>query len=571
MKKVIFSITAALLVGGLLFGAGQWGFSQSGAIRLEQVAGLIARLNLKANTTDSRFPTTNEKAALAGQSPSGANLFITQSALTTQINSGLSTRAPLVHNHNIADIQDRGSVGASVLAANTTSAAATALGIGTAANLNAKADIADRYITQDYALNRPSIVTIISGQADEPTPICSSCTATLDTNPTSTRIANRGWKITTSGAVTAQFIQTYTPSMFFGQAAAIGSWVYLDPADVGKLTQLVFEIYLDSGLTITWTRSRQNATEPFVAGWNHMRWVASAGTTLANLRNRWGTVFRVRVLAVTNAALTGGLTLGQMWAEVWPKAQIMFIGDRGYKTFLTSFYPQLRARGIPVEWSLDPALLGTSSADAEVITENDVRLVAQENRNRIGYHGWDGSVTSSMTAAQLQTDSIRAIRWLTARGYGPVLWRSAFVQNSAPNASAVQPYHVALATSTSGAQAVSAWPHPSPFNIDRTALHSLTPAQMDDTFELLNITRGLFVVYTHAVQTSGTNPNDITPANRDYFLSKLDVALTGGWIEGVTFNELFLRDGGAIQRGAAGEDFVLWRGVDGVQQQLRLP
>ena len=82
-------------------------------------------------------------------------------------------------------------------------------------------------------------------------------------------------------------------------------------------------------------------------------WKASAGST-----TDWGAAYRVRVVTVTTAATSWNVQ--SVWVECTPKAQILFIEDRGYKTFIDAGLPDLRSRGIPVTWALDPALNGSN-------------------------------------------------------------------------------------------------------------------------------------------------------------------------------------------------------------------
>lgn len=384
-----------------------------------------------------------------------------------------------------------------------------------------------------------TVVTLMSCQVDEAY-ILTNCTTAADT--VNFKLGDRGVKVTTTAAVTATVIQDPvgpTDPLIMPPAAVIGMWVYVP--DVTKVTSMTVEIYTDSGLTALkkWARSATQAQ--LVNGWNLLRWAASAG--LADLSS-WGTVYRTRVLVVTNAATD--VTVGHLWADCPPKAQILFIEDRGYKTFKDVGLPDLRELKIPVTWALDPATHGTSvGTKSEVITDADVETFADAG-DSISFHSWDGSVTSTMTADQIRTDTMKAIRWLQQRGHAGRMWRAAWTQNSAPQHAAAQPYVLAYATPSSVA-GLSTWPPTDRWNISRWSVHGRTNADMDTIFTNMKNSHQLLVCYTHGVHADGVT--DATPAEWDYFISKVSQGLSEGWLEGVTFEDLHARSGGTFRAG----------------------
>lgn len=384
-----------------------------------------------------------------------------------------------------------------------------------------------------------TVVTLMSCQVDE-TYIVTNCTTAADT--VNFKLGNRGLKVTTTAAVTATVIQDPvgpTDPLIMPAASTVGFWVYVP--DVTKITSIGTEIYTDATLTTAKRWSRTATQSALVNGWNLLRWSASAGLT--DLTS-WGTVYRTRILVTTNAATD--VTIGHFWTDCPAKAQILFIEDRGYKTFKDVGLPDLRELKIPVTWALDPATHGTSAGTkSEVITDADVATFAADG-DSIGFHSYAGEVTATMTADQIRVDTLKAIRWLQQRGHAGRMWRAAWTQNSAPEHAAAQPYVLAYATPNSVA-GLSTWPPTDRWNISRWSVHGRTTADMDTMFNNLKRTHQLLVCYTHGVHVDGNT--DATPAEWDYFITKCKQGLDEGWLEGVTFEDLYARSGGTFRAG----------------------
>lgn len=434
--------------------------------------------------------------------------------------------------------------------------AATAAGLTTEATTRATADT---LISRRTTTALPRTIPLISGQEDE-SPTAVSCTITADT--TNYKIGGRGWLVTTTGAVTAQFKLsppgTDNP-LHLPPCSAVGLWVYVP--DPTKITSITVGLFSDAAQTLSWSRSLVQAS--LITGWNCVRWGGMDGSTAGI----GPTVYLIRVLVVTTAATS--VTLGHCWAEAPAKGRLLLIDDGGYETFRTIAYPALKARGLPVTFAVDPALLGSGTGIDQRFSEAALAVMAADgNGNEIGFHGYDGSVTSSMTAAQIRTDTMQAIKWLKRRGYyDGCLWRAAWVQNSAPNASAAQGLLVAYATPSSNA-ALETWPPRNRWNINRQPLHGLTTAGLDTMFANLALTNGLLVCYMHGVDDSGGNY--MTNALWTYFLTKVDAALAAGTLEGVTFSQLWAESGGKT-RGTFGDTVVEYWDETGTRVQTRLP
>lgn len=407
-------------------------------------------------------------------------------------------------------------------------------------------------------------VSLICGSDDE-TFTTTSTTITADT--INYVLGDRAWKMTMAGAVTGQMKFTPAVPLDLPPIAAFGMAVYI--ADVSKVTSIELDVYGNDTFTApVWIRTAaqaNNAAYTLVNGWNYLRWTAISGN--AALDN-WGHITRVRVVATTNAA--ADVTVGNVWAECPEKAQILFIADWGTSNFFGSPvgkagspYRDLRDRGIPVNLAWDPAKAGTVSAPYERSSVADIIALANDgNGNEIGIHGYDGTATSAMTAAQIRADHLAAVKaikrlGLSAQNIGTA-WRPAWVQNSAANASAAFPYMVASATPSANAS-VGCWPPVNRYNIPRITLHgaagsgNVNQTAVDAMFTTLQTTRGFAAPYTHGVADNVLDYMSV--ADWQHFLSKVDAGIAAGWLECVTFNQLFARSGGKFRR-TFGQDFV---------------
>ena len=403
----------------------------------------------------------------------------------------------------------------------------------------------------------PRIMTLIGGQEDEsPT----GTTATISADTVNFKLGTQGWKMTMAGAVTGQLrldpVGAEDP-VHFGPAQAVGIWFYVP--DATKITSVGISIASNSAATVT---ADYTWNTGIVTGWNFRRIQASAMTL-----TDWGTAYRVRVIVVTNAATD--ITVGHLYVECPQKAKVLIISDSAYKSFHDIAYPDLKQRGIPVTFALDPTVLGSNVGSiSERITEAQVLTVSAENQNEIGFHGYDGTETSAMTAAQIRADTMKAIKWLESRGYySGRIWRSAWVQNAATNHAAIQNLVLMYATPSSAASLVC-WPVADRWNISRLSLHGRTQANMDTWFSQLQQTHQLLVCYNHGIDDGGGT--NTTNAMWDYFIGKIDAGLAGGWLEGVTM-EMLLARSGLKYRQTLGDTAVELYDETGVNAPRRLP
>jgi hypothetical protein len=386
----------------------------------------------------------------------------------------------------------------------------------------------------------PRIMSLIAGTEDE-TVAGSACTISADT--TNTRIGGRAWQMTMAGAVTAYAVMSpVSPAtsglLPFPPAQAACAWVYLP--DASKVNFIVIELSLNSGNSVLWSSNTLIAPAiPLVNGWNLIRLKTANG--LQAVSASWGNVNRVRVGVQTNAATTA--TIGHVWLECPEKARMIFILDRGYKTFVTSgALARLRAAGVPVTWALDITLLGGHVGDKfEVVTEAEIAQYAAEG-DSISFHSWDGSVTATYTAAEARADTAKCLKWLQARGYAGRVFRAAWTQDTAANSAAAASLLLAQAQSSMPSVRLGTWPPINPHNMERWNWYGRTQSEVDIHFDLLQKTHGLTLTYNHGVHEEAGN--DSTPAEFDYWAGKLEAALDAGWLEAVTFEQLWLEGGG---------------------------
>jgi len=443
-----------------------------------------------------------------------------------------------------------------------TAAAADASDFATAAQ-GAKADTAVQpadltAVRARTATDMPAVVTLIAGSTDE-TPIVTNCTTTGDT--TNTRVGGRAHKMTMAAATTATLSLDPVPPATGDQlsvppAQAVCVWFYVP--DAAKVTTVGVYLYTDAALTSNpgrWSRSTADSPSQVInTGWNLLRVPADFHPNTT----QWGSVYRVTVFVTTNAATE--VTIGQVYLECPTKARLLFIADRGYRSFLTTGYPRLKAAGVPVTWATDITLMGTGSGDAEAITWAEIDTLAGENRNSISFHGWDGAPTAGMTAAQLQADNAKAIKFLQAKGHQGRMWRAAFVQGAAAQWASLREQ---LIGSASGVDISRPTPWP-PLDMMRLPRYTLdnnaqTTATIDAQFAYLETTHMLELRFIHGI---GSGTYDATPALFNYYMDKVEAAIQAGWLEAVTFEQLFAESGGRFVN-AAGSVFAEYVDVNG--------
>jgi hypothetical protein len=357
-------------------------------------------------------------------------------------------------------------------------------------------------------------------------------TRTKDGATQSKRFASAG-----AGAASARLDMSLT----FPPGSIVRSWVWLD--DPTKVSALTLDIYQDSGPATPWTRAASQAPGVTLRrGWNLLSWAATAGT-----HSNWGNVYRLRYTWTASAATA--INVQRVWVESPAKAQIMFVADRGYRTFVDDGLPDFRSRGLNLTWALDPLTHGMyAGTKNEVITDAEVATFYAAGDD-VSLHELSGEVTSTMSGPRLVWNYLSALKWCIDRGFTRGLnWRAAWTQNLAPQHALIQPYAAAYATPTDNG-GVSCWPPLDRYNIARIGLHNRSEATVDGYFTSLTETHGLVVFYTHGIHTEGVTLGgaDMTPTEWAYFWTKADAMIAAGTLEFVTFSQLLSRAGGVLR------------------------
>ncbi|MHC8516762.1 hypothetical protein [Sporosarcina sp. ITBMC105] len=403
-------------------------------------------------------------------------------------------------------------------------------------NLNARLDKVTQQLTdkENHNVSRSTEAVLIGCQEDE-TFTVSNATHSFDS--VNYKVGSRGHKLNITGAVTAQLnvtpaiVPQITPNM-----GAIGIWIYLE--DASKVRFVEVSVYASADSTIKWeaasNRSDSVLAEGLKNGWNHIRWHAAMNAQTAENLTNWGTVYKIRVMVTTSD--TTSVTVGKVVGEVFPKAQILFVEDAQYRSFYNTAYQDLKARNIPVTWALRISTLGTNiGQSSEQLTESEIIQLSKENNNSISFHSFDGQ-NSTMTPTELRIETMKALKWLSQRGYSGRHWRAAFLQNNAPAHASIRDLVPAYSMPVGGRYILGVFPFLNRYNTPRIPIHNETKQAITDTFAKLKKTHQLYICYTHGVADNVSG--DITHDNWKHFISEVDKGLSEGWLEGVTFEQL---------------------------------
>lgn len=414
----------------------------------------------------------------------------------------------------------------------------------------------------------PGVVSLLAGQADETFTMTGS---TIAADTSLKLFGAQSHKVTVaSGTTSTAKITAFTQGQVTGEYAGVGLLIFIPDATL--ITALTIQLYSDSTDSnyyqhnITGLRGGLAANLKGVAGtgaWNYIRWPALMRNTVGTPKH--GQIDHCRVTVVTNAATT--YNIQQLWVEQRPKASMLFIHDGGYSAWDKSpGYWDLRDRNFPVTWSLDCGLIG----DENHITDTRARQVGAENGNSMSFHGWDGTSSHDFTATDAQAHTMKAIKWLGARGFTGRIWRSAWLQNDCPQASAAEPLVLASPMSgSSNVETLNTWPFYDRYNVVRIVLHGKNQGQIDQLFTDMKNTHGVCVIYTHRVGSTSTS--DIVPEMWAYFLNKLDAAIAEGWLEGVTLESLLESSGIGLQQGMGGALSMTWPSGNGTPGSFTTP
>ena len=269
-----------------------------------------------------------------------------------------------------------------------------------------------------------------------------------------------------------------------------------------------------------------------VEGWNILR----HQTANADI-STWKTTNRIEVNVYTSKQTK--IYISDVFAIRNEKAKIIFVDDHGYSNFKTVAYPQLKERGIPVTWAINPGRLGDSIGGVEhILSQPEIDDLAYDSMSEFSYHAWNPieKATINMSPEELLEEHHKCTTYLRKNGIEPRrYWRAAFTQNQAPNHAVLKPYIDGYATHRASG-GMELYPFKDKYNINRIALHSMDKAQVDNLFDRLKKTRCVAVLYTHGLDDdAGIH---LTNERLNYFLQKVDEANAKGWLEGTTFTKI---------------------------------
>lgn len=400
------------------------------------------------------------------------------------------------------------------------------------------------------------IVPMISAQRDLETYVASNCA--LSDDLANFVVGDRGTKMTMSGAVGASMRRDFAGGFKFGRAQCIGISIYIE--DVTKVTAVSVTLFLNSTGTKSWARSKNSNLKN---GWNYIRLSAVDGISAADA-DLWGTAYRCYAAVTTNSATT--VTVGQVYAEVRPKATVVFIWDGPYEQSMRELWPELRAKGYPTVMASAPNTLGGINGQTglrmKASIEQCFSVLNSGNGDEWSYHSWEGTETALMNPTETRADTRNCVQYLLQKqvGFG-AYYRAAWTQNQAPNSAAAEMFMICAATPTSDAN-----PHPWPplpekvLNIGRYAIFQQTAQQHRDMIKRITACGCSLWAYTHAQEYN--NINNHTPEEWASWWAAVDEAVADGLLEVVNVETLFRRSGGTIKR-TAGSVTLEWPQPDG--------
>lgn len=427
-----------------------------------------------------------------------------------------------------------------------------------------------------------NVYSLLAGTPDETLTKVSGNASDTITRVTS---PERGWKLGKIGGGTTVLEVPLSPGgITVPPSQAVGlDFTISDVAQFVDPNYLMLRIYTEPTQTAGTAWGWVNIAAYYDHRWRNHSVTSAALPRLVTGKNRirvcvdqnalgvgptWGTIHKIEL--VIRSATTVDVTFNHLFLETPKKARMLVVADRGYDTFDTYAYPKLKAAGIPVTFAVDPGLFGTGDGQYKAMSEARIHEVARENNNSISFHAWQGQVTSTLTGEQLQDDTARCIKWLQKHGYSGRMWRAAFTQGNAPEWAAVEDMVLAARSGMDTiARNISCWPAIHPMKIPAQQIDNFTMTSntvIDQRFDLAKRTHGLIVPFFHAV---GPGTANITAEKFDYWLSRAQAGIAEGWLEPVTFEQLFFEMGGQFTN-ANGANLATWVDVDGTMKSMRL-
>lgn len=413
---------------------------------------------------------------------------------------------------------------------------------------------------------RPAIdpTHILSGGSSENAPaMVSSLAASRDTE--NFLWGTQSWKLTTSGGSVTSSVYwdpvTAIDPLPIGAMSVIGFYIHLPAGAASKITQLYITLSMDSGATKTVSKTITGAE--LSDGDNYFYWNMGVSITEGNLSS-WGNIYRVRVAIYKTEDVIISM---QIWGYTWPKGQIVFIDDAAYQTFVDAMYTtHLLPRHLPVVWALDPADMG---GNGRMTWEAFDAVMRDGNGNGVTIHGYSSFTDDNSTEESCRANTIKALRAMGERGYHNIVIRGAYLQNEAAGHAGDADIFPATASWHSSSH-VESWPCDEMDNIARKPLHLQTNANMDTIFNYLQYCHSLCIIYTHGVTETGAG-SDLSYAKRDYFMTKVDTGIAGGWLEFVTFARLVEQMGWGWGVGSDRRRYLETTSIDGTSEKYYPP
>lgn len=266
-------------------------------------------------------------------------------------------------------------------------------------------------------------------------------------------------------------------------------------------------------------------------GWNVLRIKAAGGSY-----GEWDKFNSLRLAIDANEKTS--IIVGDIVGVVHDKAKILFVNDHGYHNFKEVAYPQLKERGFPTTWAINPGRLGVQVGNNEsILTQEDIDELSYDPSSEFSMHSWDSQPTADMSAYELLEDTHKCLTYIKKNGLLPRYpWRAAFVQNTAPNHEAIKHLFSGYASYQPFYSNSDQLPFEDPYNIARTQLHNRDEAWYLNNFDRLKKTKGLQVIYTHGLDDDGGI--HMTSQELDFLLAEIDKGVNEGWLEGTTYSKL---------------------------------
>lgn len=311
-------------------------------------------------------------------------------------------------------------------------------------------------------------------------------------------------------------------------------FVLLVHSDIDSTVSFRLVFTKSGGSTLTLDNSTAIKT-----GWNRIRFK----TYVANFSNWTNDKNVVRIMVRSNPD-SAALLFGALYQVKPPKGKIIVTDDHAYYGYLEYAYPLLSALGVPTTWGVRISRIGqTVDGGTRQINAEEIETLAGEANSEFSFHSWDGTATSDMSETELRNRIQRCLYWLRKNGLlQKYFWRSACVQNRAPAMANIKDMLNDCATYDT-AYTLTSFPFENRLNIPRIAIHGASTASIDNFFNALEKTHCTAVFYTHDVIDDGTGTVHASKNEIDYFVSKVQAGINGGWLEGTTINRLYTKYG----------------------------